>query len=111
MVSGASSSFLLTFTIFLVTGEYNSEIDFTDSTTQSSSPFLTSFPTSGSSTKTMSPCLNTGIAMGYVHPKHREKENILEIIIRNKPVKAKVVRPPIVPKDWAQQNQKMLKNF
>jgi aminomethyltransferase len=53
---------------------------------------------------TMSPCLNTGIAMGYVHPDHREKESILEIIIRNKPVKAKVVRPPIVPKDWASKN-------
>ena len=53
---------------------------------------------------TMSPCLKTGIAMGYVHPEFREKESILEIIIRDKPVKAKVVRPPIVPKDWAQHN-------
>lgn len=53
---------------------------------------------------TMSPCLNTGIAMGYIHPDYRQKENILEIIIRDKPVKAKVVRPPIVPKDWASQN-------
>ena len=53
---------------------------------------------------TMSPCLSTGIAMGYVHPDFREKESTLEIIIRDKPVKAKIVRPPIVPKDWAQQN-------
>ena len=53
---------------------------------------------------TMSPCLNIGIAMGYVHPEYREKENILDIIIRDKPVKGKVVKPPIVPKDWAQQN-------
>jgi aminomethyltransferase len=53
---------------------------------------------------TLSPCLNTGIAMGYVHPKHREKDSILEIIIRDKPVKAKVVKPPFVPKDWIQQN-------
>jgi len=53
---------------------------------------------------TMSPCLNIGIAMGYVHPDYREKESIVEIIIRDKPVKAKVVRPPIVPKDWATQN-------
>jgi aminomethyltransferase len=53
---------------------------------------------------TMSPCLETGIAMGYVHPDYREKESILDIIIRDKPVKAKVVRPPIVPKDWASQN-------
>ena len=50
---------------------------------------------------TMSPCLDKGIAMGYVHPDYREKESILEIIIRGKPVKAKVVKPPIVPKDWA----------
>jgi aminomethyltransferase len=50
---------------------------------------------------TLSPCLNTGIAMGYVHPDHREKEYELDIIIRNKAVKANVVKPPIVPKDWA----------
>ncbi len=53
---------------------------------------------------TLSPCLDAGIAMGYVHPDFREKDSILEIIIRDKPVKAKVVKPPIVPKDWAQQN-------
>jgi aminomethyltransferase len=53
---------------------------------------------------TLSPCLNVGIAMGYVHPDFREKESILEIIVRDKPVKAKVVKSPIVPKDWAQHN-------
>jgi aminomethyltransferase len=53
---------------------------------------------------TMSPCLNIGIATGYVHPDYREKEAIVDIIIRDKPVKAKVVRPPIVPKDWISQN-------
>ena len=42
--------------------------------------------------------------MGYVHSDYREKESIVEIIIRDKPVKAKVVRPPIVTKDWATQN-------
>jgi aminomethyltransferase len=52
---------------------------------------------------TLSPCLNTGIAMGYVHPDFREKDSILEIIVRGKVVKAKVVKPPFVPKDWAQQ--------
>ncbi|MBN2065405.1 MAG: glycine cleavage system aminomethyltransferase GcvT [Candidatus Thermoplasmatota archaeon] len=52
---------------------------------------------------TLSPCLNTGIAMGYVHPDFREKDSILEIIIRDKPIKVVVVKPPIVPKDWAQQ--------
>jgi aminomethyltransferase len=49
---------------------------------------------------TLSPCLNSGIAMGYVHPDYREKDSLLNIIIRDKPVKAKVLRPPIVPKDW-----------
>jgi len=53
---------------------------------------------------TLSPCLNTGIAMGYVHPDFREKDSILEIIVRGKVVKAKVVKPPFVPKDWAQQH-------
>ena len=46
----------------------------------------------------MSPCLETGIAMAYVHPDFREKESILDIIIRNKPVKAKIVKPPFVKK-------------
>jgi len=49
---------------------------------------------------TMSPCLTTGIAMGYVHPDYREKDSIVDIVVRGKPVKAKVLRPPIVPKDW-----------
>lgn len=53
---------------------------------------------------TLSPCLNTGIAMGYCHPDYREKDSILEIIVRGKPVKAKVVKPPFVPKDWAKAN-------
>jgi aminomethyltransferase len=53
---------------------------------------------------TLSPCLETGIGMGYVHPDYREKDSILDIIIRGKPVKAKVVKPPIVPKDWIKQN-------
>jgi glycine cleavage system aminomethyltransferase T len=52
----------------------------------------------------MSPCLNKGIAMGYVHPDFREKDSTLDIIIRDKPVKTKVVKPPIVPKDWASEN-------
>ena len=53
---------------------------------------------------TLSSCLNTGIAMGYVHPDFREKESILDVIVRDKPIKAKVVKPPFVPKDWAQQH-------
>ena len=53
---------------------------------------------------TLSPCLNIGIAMAYLHPEYREKDTILDIIVRDKPVKAKVVKPPFVPKDWIQQN-------
>jgi aminomethyltransferase len=53
---------------------------------------------------TLSPCLNVGIAMGYVKPDFREKDSILDIIIRDKPVKAKVVKPPFVPKDWSDKN-------
>ena len=53
---------------------------------------------------TLSPCLNVGIAMGYVHPDFREKDSILEIVIRDKPITAKVVKPPFVPKDWSQHN-------
>jgi aminomethyltransferase len=53
---------------------------------------------------TMSPCLNTGIAMGYVHPDYRQKDSFVDIIIRGRPVKAKVLRPPIVKKDWAQNH-------
>jgi aminomethyltransferase len=50
---------------------------------------------------TMSPCLSTGIAMGYVNPEYREVGSTLEIDIRNRVIKAKVVKPPIVPKDWS----------
>jgi len=53
---------------------------------------------------TLSPCLNIGIAMGYVKPEFREKDSDLDIVVRDKPIKAKVVKPPFVPKDWAQQN-------
>jgi aminomethyltransferase len=53
---------------------------------------------------TLSPCLNVGIAMGYVHPDCRVEGAMLDIIVRDKPLKAKVVKPPFVPKDWAQKN-------
>ncbi len=51
---------------------------------------------------TLSPCLGTGIAMGYVHKDDREPGTVLEIMVRDKPVKATVVKPPFVPKEWAQ---------
>ena len=53
---------------------------------------------------TLSPCLGIGIAMAYVHPDYRTVGDELDIIIRDKPVKAKVVKPPFVPKDWAEHN-------
>jgi aminomethyltransferase len=53
---------------------------------------------------TLSPCLNKGIAMGYLPQKYREVESILDIYIRNNPVRAKVVKPPFVKKDWVQHH-------
>jgi aminomethyltransferase len=52
---------------------------------------------------TLSPCLNLGIAMGYVAPDKREVGSILDIRVRDKPIQAKVTKPPFVPKDWAQK--------
>ena len=54
---------------------------------------------------TLSPCLKTGIALGYVHPNHREKDTILDIMIRGKPIRAQVLKPPLVPKDWLEKHQ------
>jgi len=53
---------------------------------------------------TLSPCLNTGIAMGYTKQEYREPGTIMNIMVRDRPVKAKVVKPPFVPKEWAQSN-------
>lgn len=53
---------------------------------------------------TLSPCLNVGIAMGYVEPDTRQAGSTLDIIVRDKPIKATVVKPPFVPKDWAQKH-------
>lgn len=55
---------------------------------------------------TLSPCLNIGIAMGYVAADKRDAGTILDVMIREKPIKAKVIKPPFVPKDWAQQQEK-----
>jgi aminomethyltransferase len=52
------------------------------------------------SSGTLSPCLNVGIAMAYVHPDHREKGSTLEIMVRGKPLEATVVSAPFVKKDW-----------
>ena len=56
------------------------------------------------SSGTLSPCLNRGIAMAYVHPDFRKIDNILDIIIRNTSVKARVIKMPFVKKDWALHN-------
>jgi aminomethyltransferase len=56
---------------------------------------------------TLSPCLNVGIAMGYVAPDKREIGSILDIIVRDKPIQAKVIKPPFVPKDWAQKQEEI----
>ncbi len=52
---------------------------------------------------TLSPCLHKGIALGYVNKDYREPGTILEIIVRDKPVQAKVIKAPFVKKDWAEQ--------
>lgn len=49
---------------------------------------------------TLSPCLNKGIAMAYIKPDFRDIDNILDIIIRGRRIKAKVIKPPFVKKDW-----------
>ncbi|HDM67007.1 MAG TPA: glycine cleavage system aminomethyltransferase GcvT [Thermoplasmatales archaeon] len=52
------------------------------------------------SSGTMSPCLNKGIAMAYLDPGYQEEGLEVDIIIRDRPVKAKVVKPPFVKQDW-----------
>ncbi len=49
---------------------------------------------------TLSPCFGMGIAMGYVNSDVREFGKTLEIVVRDKKIKAEIVKPPIVPKDW-----------
>lgn len=53
------------------------------------------------SSGTISPCLETGIAMAYVKSDYIKLDNEVDIIIRGKPVKSTMVKPPFVSKDWA----------
>ena len=53
---------------------------------------------------TLSPCLGKGVAMGYVHPDYRTVGDALEIVVRGRKVKTEVIKPPFVPKDWAEHN-------
>ncbi|WP_462252884.1 glycine cleavage system aminomethyltransferase GcvT [Ekhidna sp.] len=45
---------------------------------------------------TMSPSLNKGIGMGYVTKENSKADTEINVIIRDKPVKAKIVRPPFL---------------
>lgn len=45
---------------------------------------------------TMAPSLNIGIGMGYVTKEHSKSETEINVVIRDKKVKAKVVRPPFL---------------
>lgn len=44
---------------------------------------------------TMSPMMGKGIGMGYVTPEYAGEGSAINILIRNRPVRAEVVRPPI----------------
>jgi aminomethyltransferase len=52
------------------------------------------------SSGTLSPCLNTGIALAYVNHDAREVGSNVDILIRGKPVSSTIVKPPFVKKDW-----------
>lgn len=45
---------------------------------------------------TMSPCLKVGIALGYVKPEYAKPGTQLAVVIREKPVRAEVVKIPFV---------------
>lgn len=45
---------------------------------------------------TMSPCLKVGIGMGYVKPEYAKAGTEIAVVIREKPVKAEVVKVPFV---------------
>lgn len=47
---------------------------------------------------TMSPSMNIGIGLGYVEVAHKDIDNEIMIEIRNKPVKAKIVKLPFYKK-------------
>ena len=53
------------------------------------------------SSGSMSPCLNTGIAMAYLDHGEVKLGDTVDILIRNKSATAEVVKPPFVKQDWA----------
>ena len=56
------------------------------------------------SSGSMSPCLNTGIAMAYVDHGTVSIGDTVNVLIRGKAAAAEVVKPPFVKKDWAEKN-------
>jgi len=46
----------------------------------------------------MSPCLKKGIGMGYVAASHAAPGSEINVIIREKPIKAVVVKLPFIKK-------------
>jgi len=53
------------------------------------------------SSGSLSPCLNKGIAMAYVDKEYRDIDTFLDIYVRGKPMKAKIIKSPFVKQDWA----------
>ncbi len=45
---------------------------------------------------TMSPCLKVGFGMGYVRPEFAKPGTEIAVVIREKPVRAEVIRMPLV---------------
>ena len=45
---------------------------------------------------TMSPCLKVGVALGYVEAAYAKPGTEIAVVIREKPVKAEVVKIPFV---------------
>lgn len=50
------------------------------------------------SSGTLSPSLDVGIALAYMKPEYRKVGDIVDIVIREKKVKAEIVKPPFVKK-------------
>jgi len=44
----------------------------------------------------MSPCLKVGFGMGYVRPEFAKPGTEIAVVIREKPVRAEVIRMPLV---------------
>jgi len=56
------------------------------------------------SSGSMSPCLQTGIALAYINPGIVSLGDTVDIMIRGKSSAAEVVKPPFVKQDWAKKH-------